>query len=135
MTPGSTTARWLSRSISRMSRIRDMTMRTPSACGSAPPESPVPEPRATNGMPRVDAGADRRGHLFGRLGQHDESGDDAVVHEAVAVVGPQLGGVRDDAAGGQERPQLGDHALDVHDPIMSPTRGRMQVGATPKNRG
>ena len=81
------------------------------------------------------AGADRRGHLFGRLGQDDESGDDAVVHEAVAVVGPQLGGVRDDAAGGQERPQLGDHALDVHGPIMSLPRGRMQVGATPKNRG
>ena len=81
------------------------------------------------------AGADRRRHLFGSLGQDDESGDDAVVHEAVAVVGPQLGGVRDDAAEGQERPQLGDHALDVHAPIMSPTPSPMQVGAAAKSRG
>ena len=34
-----------------MLRIREVTMRTPSACGSAPPDSPVPEPRATNGTP------------------------------------------------------------------------------------
>lgn len=38
-------------SISRMRRIRAVTMSTPSGCGSAPPESPVPDPRATNGTP------------------------------------------------------------------------------------
>jgi hypothetical protein len=34
-----------------MVRIREVTTRTPSACGSAPPDRPVPEPRATNGTP------------------------------------------------------------------------------------
>ena len=32
-------------------RICDMTISTPSARGSAPPDRPVPEPRATNGTP------------------------------------------------------------------------------------
>ena len=32
-------------------RIRDITISTPSWCGSAPPDSPVPLPRATNGTP------------------------------------------------------------------------------------
>ncbi len=30
-------------------RIRDITISTPSWCGSAPPDKPVPLPRATNG--------------------------------------------------------------------------------------
>ena len=51
VTPGSTTARLLTGSISRIFRIRDITTRTPSWCGSAPPDSPVPLPRATNGTP------------------------------------------------------------------------------------
>ena len=32
-------------------RIRDITISTPSRCGSAPPDRPVPLPRATNGTP------------------------------------------------------------------------------------
>ncbi len=51
MTPGSTTARRLTGSISITERIRDITTSTPSWCGSAPPDSPVPLPRATNGTP------------------------------------------------------------------------------------
>jgi hypothetical protein len=49
--PGSTTARRDTASISRIFRILDITTRTPSWCGSAPPDSPVPLPRATNGTP------------------------------------------------------------------------------------
>ena len=37
----------------------------PSATGSAPPESPVPAPRATNGTPAACAGPDDRLHLSG----------------------------------------------------------------------
>ena len=51
VTPGSTTTRWLSRSTSRMRRIRESAIRTPSSTGSAPPESPDPAPRATQGTP------------------------------------------------------------------------------------
>lgn len=32
--------------------MRLSTIRTPSATGSAPPDRPVPDPRATKGMPR-----------------------------------------------------------------------------------
>ncbi len=49
VTPGSPTARLLTGSISMISRIRVITMSTPSWRGSAPPDSPVPLPRATNG--------------------------------------------------------------------------------------
>src|SRR5690606_7873953 len=38
-------------STSRMRRIRDVTTSTPSVRGRAPPDSPVPEPRATYGTP------------------------------------------------------------------------------------
>ena len=51
VTPGSTTARLLTGSISMTERIRDITISTPSSRGSAPPDSPVPLPRATNGTP------------------------------------------------------------------------------------
>ena len=34
-----------------MRRIRDMTISTPSACGTAPPDRPVPLPRATKITP------------------------------------------------------------------------------------
>ncbi len=51
VTPGSTMARRLSGSTSSTRRIREVTMSTPSLRGSAPPDSPVPEPRATNGTP------------------------------------------------------------------------------------
>ena len=49
VTPGSTTTRWLARSTSRMRRIRETAMTTPSSTGIAPPDSPEPEPRATHG--------------------------------------------------------------------------------------
>ena len=51
VTPGSTQTRWFGRSISSTRVIREVTIRTPSAIGSAPPDSPEPEPRATHGTP------------------------------------------------------------------------------------
>src|SRR5437764_12846406 len=45
ITPGSTIARSLGISIFRIRRIREVTISTPSACGKAPPDRPVPEPR------------------------------------------------------------------------------------------
>jgi hypothetical protein len=51
VTPGSTTMRWFGRSTSTMRRIRVSEMSTPSATGSAPPDSPEPAPRATHGTP------------------------------------------------------------------------------------
>ena len=51
VTPGSTQMRWLARSISRIRFIRETTISTPSAIGSAPPERPEPAPRATHGTP------------------------------------------------------------------------------------
>ncbi len=51
VTPGSTQTRWFARSISRMRLIREMTIRTPSDSGSAPPDRPEPDPRATHATP------------------------------------------------------------------------------------
>ena len=51
ITPGSTVTCRLSASTAPRERSRDSTSRTPSALGSAPPDRPVPEPRATNGTP------------------------------------------------------------------------------------
>ena len=51
VTPGSQTTRWFSRSTSRMRRSRESTTSTPSSSGSAPPDRPLPEPRATHGTP------------------------------------------------------------------------------------
>ena len=51
VTPGCTRARRLGTSTSRIRFIRARPMTMPSAIGIAPPESPVPAPRATNGTP------------------------------------------------------------------------------------
>ena len=62
----------------------------PSATGSAPPERPVPAPRATNGIAVRGAGAHDRLHLLGRLGQADEPGDHPPPRQPVALVRAQL---------------------------------------------
>jgi hypothetical protein len=51
VTPGSTTTRRSSSATDRIRRIRASTISTPSETGSAPPERPVPAPRATHGTP------------------------------------------------------------------------------------
>src|SRR2546430_16444429 len=50
-TPGSTIARMLSTSISRMRFIRARLINTPPRAGIAPPDNPVPAPRAVYGTP------------------------------------------------------------------------------------
>ena len=49
VTPGSTSTRPFAMSTSRMRLSRESAIRTPSSTGSAPPESPEPAPRATQG--------------------------------------------------------------------------------------
>ena len=49
VTPGSTSTRPFGMSTSRMRRSRESAIRMPSSTGSAPPESPEPAPRATQG--------------------------------------------------------------------------------------
>ena len=51
VTPGSVTTTRLSKSISRMRLNLPRPSSTPSASGSAPPDSEVPEPRGTTLMP------------------------------------------------------------------------------------
>ena len=51
VTPGSVTTTRLSKSISRMRLNLPSPSSTPSASGSAPPDSEVPEPRGTTLMP------------------------------------------------------------------------------------
>ena len=64
-------ARGRSRGSGSSARARSTT---PSATGSAPPESPVPAPRATNGTPCSWQSAHDRLHLLRRAGQDDELG-------------------------------------------------------------
>ena len=72
----------------RVSRASEMTI--PSATGSAPPERPVPAPRATNGIALLVAEPDDRLHLLDAAGQRDERGHHAATRQAVALVRPQL---------------------------------------------
>ena len=63
-TPGSTTARRLSGSIARIRFMREHSITTAPSFASAPPESPVPAPRGTNGTPCCAARAHDRLHLL-----------------------------------------------------------------------
>ena len=78
----------MSTSSTRFSRARLMT--TPPGTGSAPPERPVPWPRATNGTPLARADPHDRLHLGRRRRQHDERRRLAQVRQRVALVGQQL---------------------------------------------
>ena len=53
-----------------MRRSRDSPISTPSSTGSAPPLSPEPAPRATNGTPSSCSAHDRD-DLVARARQHD----------------------------------------------------------------
>jgi hypothetical protein len=74
MTPGSTTARSSSGTTATTARIFDVTISTPSACGRAPPESPVPEPRATNGTPAATQARTVRAHSAASRGSTTSPG-------------------------------------------------------------
>ena len=73
--------------------MRASEMTIPSATGSAPPESPVPAPRATNGMPASLQMRTTACTSAGRRGQRDERRDDAAAREPVALVGAKLLGL------------------------------------------
>ena len=81
---------------------------TPPATGVAPPESPVPAPRATKGTPLAVAGAEDGLHVLGRVRQDDELRHRAVPRQAVALVDTELLGLRDDVLVAEARPQLVD---------------------------
>ena len=55
VTPASTTAQWLSTSISTILAMRSNAHTMPSALGMHAPERPVPEPRAVTGAPNAAA--------------------------------------------------------------------------------
>ena len=85
MTPGWTTATWLSVSISRISFIRSNDTRIPSGLGTDAPESPVPLPRATTGIRFSSATRRTRGHLGGATRCDDGQRDDRSRRQRLVV--------------------------------------------------
>ena len=82
-----------------MARICDVTIRTPSACGSAPPDSPVPEPRATYGTPASAQARTTTATWSVFPGSTTSAGHHLVLGEPVALVRPQLLPVGQDTVG------------------------------------
>ena len=96
-------------------RARLITM--PPATGSAPPLRPVPEPRATKGMPLAMADADHGLHLFGAgAAARTAAGTDAEVGQPVALVGPQLLRRGDQRIVADSGAQAGDLAITFSTP-------------------
>ena len=91
VTPGSTTMRWLSRSTSRIARIRVSTISTPSLCGSAPPDRPRAGAARDDRHARLVTGAyDRALHLL-RAGRKDcGTRQLRVLQQPVRLVGLEL---------------------------------------------
>ena len=89
-TPGSTHASRLRGSTDRIRFIFVSAITTASSSGVAPPASPVPAPRATNGTPWRDRGAHDGLHLLGRLREADDAGV-ALDVRGVAPVQAELG--------------------------------------------
>ena len=106
VTPGSTTTQPRSTSTSSTRVIRASEITIPSATGSAPPESPDPAPRATNGIPSAAHTRTTAGDLAGALRKRDRDGHDAAARETVALVGPQLLGPGDQLVLAQQLAQL-----------------------------
>ena len=120
VTPGSTVTRRLGMSTSRMRFSRESTISTPSGCGSAPPDSPVPWPRATNGTPCGVAEPHDRLHLRGARRQHDRARDRAQVHERVGLVGQQVGRLAEETARPDGARKVAAEAGIDHRMILSP---------------
>ena len=93
--PAATTTRWPSRSISRIRFIRASEMTTPSATGKAPPERPVPAPRATNGSPSRAHSRTTPALRRSSPASTTSAGSRPPAGEPVAVVHAQLLGLRD----------------------------------------
>ena len=75
----------------------------PSASGTAPPESPVPAPRAKKGAPWAL-------HLLGGAREDDRLRHRPVAREAVALVCAQLRRLREDGVPAQGALEVGDDA-------------------------
>ena len=91
------------RSISRIRFIRASEITIPSATGKAPPESPVPAPRATNGMPSRAQIRTTPCTSAVDAGRTTSSGMRAPAGEPVAVVHAELLGLRDHVLGPDDR--------------------------------
>jgi len=87
--------------MSRTRRIRAKLITTPSDTGSAPPDRPVPAPRATNGTPGLGAGRHHERKLLGGLRQRHERRDHPVAGDGVALEGAESGQVSDDPVGSE----------------------------------
>ena len=91
-----------------MRRSRESTTSTPSSSGSAPPDRPLPEPRATHGTPAVVAGAHDGGHLLAGAGQHGRARHGRVLQQPVGLVGSKRVVLGDDVLVAADAPQLLD---------------------------
>ena len=80
----------------------------PSATGSAPPESPDPAPRATNGTPSAAQTRTTACDLVRALRAARPRRHDAATGQPVALIGPQLLGTGDELVLAQQRAQLLD---------------------------
>src|SRR3954464_10359800 len=98
ITPGCTRMKALSKSTCRIRRIRESPMTTQPGTGSAPPESPVPDPRATMASPASRATLTHAPprqlapprQFLGVPRQHHQPGRDAKAGEPVGLVGAEL---------------------------------------------
>ena len=115
--------RRLGTSTSRIASIRERPITIPSATGTAPPDRPVPAPRATNGTPEPRAGAHGGGHLRRRGRQHDRQRDRPVAGQAVRLIRAKRGGRRDQVLGPDRTRKIRQEAHP-----RKPTRGAILHG-------
>ena len=80
----------MGRSTSRIRRRRVSAISTPSSTGSAPPDRPEPEPRATKGTPAAWQARTTSRTSLGGARQHDRARERGVLEQPVGLVGAQL---------------------------------------------
>ena len=95
---------------------RDSAMTMPPATGRAPPESPVPWPRATNGTALRGQSRTTAWTSAADDGQHDRGRRLAQMRQRVAFVGQQLERLVEHARGAHDPPQPLEKCA-VHMPI------------------
>ncbi len=93
--------------------MRDITISTPSSTGSAPPDSPEPEPRATQGTSWRAHAATTARTSSAAFGSTAAAGRGVVLQQPVRLVGAQLVLGRVDPAFAADRLQLADQRRDV----------------------
>ena len=106
-TPGSTTARRFSGSISKMWFMREKEMTMPPRRAKAPPESPVPAPRPTMGrLVAIGQGHNRDDVFF--AGRENDGIGMRLLDGAVVFIEKQILGVGQDSRGAEEGFQFTD---------------------------